>query len=245
MLIQSLSTTFLFSFDLLRMLRMKNWRVTQWTFDWTLNAVKNIPPMKEILIRIGEKTWKTPQILVEIDLWKSIPNVTKNQSMCSCPMLSCYIYKYVEYCFYSTLHCKQAYRILIILFLLLGKKRRSALAPVHPRLLHRPNMKKKVRIQINLIQKIKDLTRSNWEKGSYQDLKKEGHAEDLYVYLMLLGWWCMVWSSSCYTAHLTFTDFSVSVISLYFSPLCFSQISASTNSWKELEQRQLSSKQYR
>lgn len=50
--------------------------------------------------------------------------------------------------------------------------------------------KKKICTMTDLTQKIKNSTGSNWERGIYQDLKKEGHVEDLYVYLMLYGVWC-------------------------------------------------------
>lgn len=95
-----------FCFDLLRMAG-KKWRATQWTFVWILSAVKNIPPMKEIIIRIGGEIREIPQILVERDLWKSSPNAMRDQSTCSCPVLFQTIYKYAEYCRWSTLHNKQ------------------------------------------------------------------------------------------------------------------------------------------
>lgn len=106
MLIQSLSTTLCSVFDLLRTAG-KNWKVTRWTFVWILSAVKNIPSMTVVTIRIGDKMWEIPQILVERDLWKSPLNAARHQSTCNWPVLFQIIYKYVEYCSSSALHDKQ------------------------------------------------------------------------------------------------------------------------------------------
>lgn len=86
MLIQSLSTTLCSVLILLRMEGKKS-RVTQWTFAWILNAVKNIRPMKDIITRIREEMREIPQILAEIDLWKTSINTTRNQSMHNCSVL--------------------------------------------------------------------------------------------------------------------------------------------------------------
>lgn len=135
----------------------KKWRVTQWISDWTLSGVKNIPPMKEVVIRMRKELWRI--------LRKRTPNATKDQCM-SNSLISCVFWKNTFKIFFT------------FTFVISGKV--SALAQVHPHLLHHLSPKKKIHPMTSLT-KMKAWTGPIWVKGNHQDLKEEGHVEDLYV----------------------------------------------------------------
>ncbi|KAK6326124.1 hypothetical protein J4Q44_G00017690 [Coregonus suidteri] len=66
-----------FSFYLYRT-KVKTLRVTQWTFVWILSAVKNIPPGREIINRMGGEIQETPQKLTGRGPLRNPPSTTRS-----------------------------------------------------------------------------------------------------------------------------------------------------------------------